>query len=459
MTEKKPAKTIKRIKTGFFERRIELARAGMVSGTRMLAHSAGNLFASEGKRQERQKHILSEQTHYLVKEISKLKGSVVKIGQMMALYGEYFLPPEVNDALHTLEDETVAMAWPGIKKALIQELGEARVAELEIDPVPMAAASLGQVHRARRMIDGAELCIKVQYPGVAASIDGDFNAMIRLLNMAKLIPASDEINKWFKEIRSALHKEVDYHLEAEKTQTVRERLRHLPCYVVPEVYPEYSTKAVLTTSYESGLSVTHAEVESLSLQRRSKLGEAMLSLLLTELFDWGDVQTDPNYGNYRIRLDPKGKNDKLVLLDFGAMHSFPREFLDPFCGAIVAAHRRDREAFLEQTYKLKFMKPTYPEKVLKNFAELGLTLVEPLSKDHEHTPEHALNEHGEYCWRQSKLPKRAAFLAGKASLSKYFVLPPTEFMFINRKLVGVYTFIRTLNAEFNGYKSLKPRLP
>ncbi len=458
MTEKKPTKTIRRVKTGFFERRVELARAGMVSGTKMLAHSAGNLFASEDKRAERQRAIIADQANYLVKEISKLKGSVVKIGQMMALYGEYFLPPEVNDALHTLEDETVAMAWPGIGTALTRELGEEKMAQLEIDPVPLAAASMGQVHRARRKSDGAELCIKVQYPGVADSIDGDFNAIIRLLNLAKLIPASDEIKKWMKEIRSALYKEVDYLHEAEKTERVKQRLADDPRFIVPKVYREYTTKSVLTTSYEPGLAVTHRQVEEISLTRRSRLGQAMLSLLLTELYQWGDIQTDPNYGNYRIRLDPRGQHDKLVLLDFGAMHSFPAEFLDPLCGMIDAAHKRDAEGFLENAYKLEFMKPDYPKTVLENFAELGLTLVEPLSKDHKHTPPYALNAHGEYCWRQSKLPKRAAMLAGKASLTTYFTLPPTEFMFINRKLVGVYTFIRTLRAEFNGYKCLKPHL-
>ncbi len=458
MNQKRPDKTIRRVKTGFLERRIEMARAGVVSGSKMLAYSAGNLFASEEQRAQRQKAILSDQANYLVKEISKLKGSVVKIGQMMALYGEYFLPPEVNDALHTLEDETVAMAWPGIRKALAKELGEARMAELQIDPVPLAAASMGQVHRARRKSDNAKLCIKVQYPGVADSIDGDFNAIIRLLNMAKLVPASAEINKWMKEIRTALYMEVDYLHEAEKTESVRQRLANDPRYIVPRVYREYTTKAVLTTSYEPGFAVTHKEVQSISIARRSKLGEAMLSVLLKEIFEWGDIQTDPNYGNYRIRLDPRGRDDKLVLLDFGAMHSFPAEFLDPVCGMIVSAHKRDPEAFLEHAYRLEFMKPSYPKTVLENFAELGLTLVEPLSKDHSHTPDFALNEHGEYCWRRSKLPKRAAYLAGKASLSTYFTMPPTEFMFINRKLVGVYTFIRTLNAEFNGYKSLRPHL-
>ena len=126
---------------------------------------------------------------------------------------------------------------------------------------------------------------------------------------------------------------------------------------------------------------------------------------------------------------------------------------------ITAAHYRDKTRFLEHAIALNFMKKHFPENTLSNFAELGFQLVEPLNKDHSDTPAFALNHKGQYCWRESKLPKRAAKLAAKASLSKYFALPPTEFMFINRKLVGVYTFIRTLNAQFNGYPALERHLP
>lgn len=100
-----------------------------------------------------------------------MKGSVVKIGQMMALFGEHFLPEEVTEALHTLENSTTALEWPAVEKHLRQQLGSVKLAELEVDPQPLGAASLGQVHRARRKSDGAELALKIQYPGVANAID------------------------------------------------------------------------------------------------------------------------------------------------------------------------------------------------------------------------------------------------------------------------------------------------
>src|SRR5690554_6680920 len=159
-------KTVKRVKTGSFERRLSMATAGIFAGAKYATLSAGTLFTAKDKRDERRKEILSSQAQELVTELGKLKGSVVKIGQMMALFGEHFLPEEVTAALHTLENSTTALEWPAIERHLRKELGELKLAELEIDPEPIGAASLGQVHRAVRKSDGKELVLKIQYPGV-----------------------------------------------------------------------------------------------------------------------------------------------------------------------------------------------------------------------------------------------------------------------------------------------------
>ncbi|HVL01574.1 MAG TPA: AarF/UbiB family protein, partial [Dongiaceae bacterium] len=152
----KPKTTLKRVKTGAFERRFSMAKAGLVAGTRLAAQSAGNLFTAKDERAGRQSEILSKQALYLAEEIGKLKGSIVKIGQMMALYGEHFLPKEVTDALHTLEDDTAALEWTTIYEELEDELGAAKLAELEIEEEPLGCASIGQVHKAVIKATGEE---------------------------------------------------------------------------------------------------------------------------------------------------------------------------------------------------------------------------------------------------------------------------------------------------------------
>ena len=148
-----------------------MAKAGVVAGTMLAAKSAGNLFTKKEERAQKQKEILSKQAIYLAEEIGKLKGSIVKIGQMMALYGEHFLPKEVTDALHTLEDDTAALEWTTIYEELEDELGPNKLAQLEIEEAPIGAASIGQVHRATIKATGEQICLKIQYPGVAEAVD------------------------------------------------------------------------------------------------------------------------------------------------------------------------------------------------------------------------------------------------------------------------------------------------
>ena len=126
-------KTVKRVKTGSVERRFSMAKAGFMAGAKYATASAGTFFTSKDKREERRKEILSARAQELVEELGKLKGSVVKIGQMMALFGEHFLPEEVTTALHTLENQTTALEWSAIEKHLQRQLGEVKLAELEVD--------------------------------------------------------------------------------------------------------------------------------------------------------------------------------------------------------------------------------------------------------------------------------------------------------------------------------------
>jgi len=151
MPSEKKSRSVDRIKTGTFERRLSLTRAGLYAGTRMAGHYATNWFGSRERRDKRHSSMLTRQAEFLVEELGQLKGSVVKIGQIMALYGEHFLPEEVTEALHTLEDKTTSLEWPVIERTLKEELGSKRFAELDVEPDPIGAASLGQVHRAVRV--------------------------------------------------------------------------------------------------------------------------------------------------------------------------------------------------------------------------------------------------------------------------------------------------------------------
>lgn len=462
MSSRRSGKSVSRIKTGSFERRLSLTRAGLFAGTRMASHMATNWLSSKETREERHRTMLSTQARFLADELGKLKGSVVKIGQVMALYGEHFLPEEVTAALHTLEDQTTSLEWPAIERVLKAELGDKKLALLDIDPDPIGAASLGQVHRAVRRSDGLELVLKIQYPGVADAVDSDLNAVAQILKMARLVSFGPEFEDWLEEVREMMHREVDYRLEASTTEKFRKMLADDPRFIVPRVLPEYSSSQVIASTYEHGHPVSSETVRELSLERRSALGEAALELFFRELFVWGEIQTDPNFGNYRIRIAGEEGDDtdydRIVLLDFGAVQAYSGEFLDPVIQMIQASYEDNLEAVIDGGVKLRFMSRDWPQDVLETFGRVCMSVLEPLSGDHDSWPDYAVNSKGQYRWKQSDLPSRVARQAARSAISRYFRVPPSEFVFLNRKLIGVYTFIAVLYSEFNGEPLLRKYL-
>ncbi len=450
---------LQRIKTGSFERRLSMTTTGLQAGTMYAGHAIANLFRNKESRREHRRKMLGKQARFLAEELGKLKGSVVKIGQMMALYGEHFLPPEVTEALHTLEDKTVWLEFPVIREVLVRELGEEKLAALEIEDHPIGAASLGQVHRAWRLGDGLEMCLKIQYPGVAEAVDSDIDAVAQVLKVARVIPASADFDEWLEEVRTMMHREVDYLLEARTTEHFRHLVIDDERYIVPRIIKDYSTSHVMASTFELGFPVTAPEVQRLPLKRRSALGAAALELFLKELFIWGEIQTDPNFGNYRIRIadDPEHPDelDHLVLLDFGAVQEFPQSFLVPIQDMIRAAYEGNTEGLIQGAINLHFVQADWPREVLEDFAAVCQACLEPLAKDRSSAPTYAINERGEYRWKESDLPKRVAKQAARSAISKYFKIPPKEFVFLNRKLVGVFTMISVLCAEFNAEEMLK----
>ena len=124
-----------------------------------------------------------------VRELGKLKGTYVKIGQMFALLGEHFLPPALTEALRELGGSTEPLPWASIAPVLEEDLGP-RLEELDIEREAFAAASLAQVHRARIRSTGERIVLKVQYPGLAEVIDGDFDAVVRMLRLARWLTGS-----------------------------------------------------------------------------------------------------------------------------------------------------------------------------------------------------------------------------------------------------------------------------
>lgn len=434
-----------------------MAKAGFLAGAKYATASAGTLFTAKDKRDDRRKEILSARAQELVEELGSLKGSVVKIGQMMALFGEHFLPEEVTTALHTLENQTTALEWPAIERHLKRQLGEVKLAELEIEQQPLGAASLAQVHKAVRKSDGKELCLKIQYPGVADAIDSDMRALVRLLKLSRLVPMTEQFNMWLDEVREMLKREVDYDLEAHTTRHFRAALADDTRFVVPEIVPEFSTHNIMCMTFERGIGVNDPAVLELSQTRRNFIGRAIMELCCREVFEWNKMQTDPNFGNYLLRIGETPEQDQIVLLDFGAIRDFDNDVLGPGREMIRASFHHDTDRLIRALNALDFLARNAPRKLLEEFSELCFEAVEVLQDpDRYPPPASVLNENGEYCWGKSNLPNRIMNRAGRNALSVHFDVPPKEFIFLARKLLGAYTFLHVIESEVRGNTILEP---
>ena len=436
------------LKTSRLDRRLSIAKTSLQLGKRWAGNSVSGLFLSKEDRTARNQAFMQQQAEFLAEELGKLKGSVVKIGQMLALYGEHFLPPEITSALQNLNDNTATLSWTVIQNTIQSQLG-VLYSELDIDPVPIGTASLAQVHRATVLESGQEVVLKVQYPGVADAIDSDLSLFKHLLKVTNAVPQTRILDEWFAEIQDLLHQEVDYFAEAATTMRFYERLKDDSRYIVPQIIDRYSSERLLCMTYEAGVPVTHPSLQALSQDRRNDLGQAAIEIMLQEIFTWGEMQTDPNFGNYLIRVSENEDTiDQVVLLDFGAIRQFDDHLLSIARSLLQAGFYHDFDAMVASMHGYPFL-DNMSDAVRSDMAKVFLTATEPFSLPelNDDMPDELIDDNNRYNWADSHLHQRIMKQASQAMQSTEFSLPPKELMFISRKFIGAYTFLTVLDAR------------
>lgn len=430
-----PNKKLVKIKTSVLSRSLSLAKLGL---------NAGLKYASTKITNSPLDDFLNSQALSITKEFGELKGSVMKAGQMLSMYGEHFLPAEANKVLKTLQSESQSIEWSIMRQHLENYLDANLIDELEINPEPIGCASLGQVHLATIKSTQEKIALKIQYPDVDKAIDSDVAALKKILSLSKIIPAGIDLTTVFEEIKIMLRHELDYTLEAQQTLSYQELIGHDQRYVVPRLFHKYSNAKVLATEYIEGLKPDHSLIQGLSEDRRNQLAKNFLELYFREIFDWNFVQTDPHLGNYKIQIDSLGK-DRLVLLDFGATKEFENSFMTNYRKMIKGAIIEDLKIFMEGASKLGFIIDSDSEEYIKVFQNFCYETVEPFKTK---TP---------YNWKTTDLPKR---IVKKAIQFKNFNLrtPPRDLLFLDRKTAGVFTFLSVLGANINARNIVDPYL-
>jgi predicted unusual protein kinase regulating ubiquinone biosynthesis (AarF/ABC1/UbiB family) len=323
--------------------------AGGVAGG-MLAEGARRL--ADGERPRMRDMLLTPgNVGRIADRLSHLRGAAMKLGQMISMDAGDMLPPELAEIMARLRQNAHRMPPRQLERVLAAQWGENwRRRFSRFGASPIAAASIGQVHRAQTL-DGRDLAIKVQYPGVRDSIEADVDNVATLLRVSGLLPRELDIAPLLGAAKTQLSEESDYLREAGQIALFGRLLADAPDYVVPVVDEEFTTGQVLAMSYVEGRPID--SLGDAPAQTRDTAMHRLIALVLRELFEFGVMQTDPNFANYRYEPE----TGRLVLLDFGASRSVEPATVEGYRGLLRALIKGDRDKVRQTAMDAGFVGP------------------------------------------------------------------------------------------------------
>ena len=368
----------------------------------------------------------------LTDRLSHLRGAAMKMGQMISLDAGDLLPDELSKILATLRDQANFMPTRQLDQVLRAEWGKDWRRRFRwFNPRPIAAASIGQVHKAMTR-EGEVLAIKVQYPGVAQSIDSDVDNVMTLLKVAGFAPPELEVDKLLAAAKTQLHEEADYRREGEQMALYRERLAGEEGFVVPRLHDDLTRGAILAMSFEEGASIETLADEP--AERRDAVYARLLRLVARELFEFGVMQTDPNFANFQYRRE----TGEIVLLDFGACRPVDPAVANGYRAMLIAGLKGDRDEVRDATLAAGFMMPIVVEKHPERVNRMIDIIVGEMREDKPF-------DFGDRAFVPLLRDEGYAIAQDKDT----WAFPPVETLFVQRKVSGTALLGARLKAKAN----------
>ena len=318
------------------------------------AANAPRLFAAAGERRAQLRDDLALRTAQDVADtLGTMKGVLMKIGQL-ASYVDDGLAPPARRVLSRLQDSVPPMSAELAAGVIAEELGAApeRIFK-EWDPLPIAAASIGQVHRAITA-DGRAVAVKVQYPGIAETIAADLGNVALIRSLLKMAAPSQDVTALIEELRERISEELDYVREAENQRQFAAYFDGHPTASVPKIIDELSTTRVITSELAAG--ARFSEMLGWPQAEKDLAAETIYRFTFRSLYELQAFHGDPHPGNYLF--EPGGR---VTFLDFGLVKHFADHELDPLVRMIEAlCVHDDSEGFRRAMEEADFLQPGAP---------------------------------------------------------------------------------------------------
>ncbi len=371
----------------------------------------------------------------IVERSTELKGAFMKLVQMLSMRDD-ILPAEALKVLSVVQSQVPPMNYAEIRKQVKRELGaypEDLFASFE--PEAFAAASLGQVHSAV-LKSGEEVVVKVQYPGVDETVQQDLRNVKALLHtftligrdvMRQKIDLSDEYN----ELEERLHEELDYINEAKNIALFQKLFRDDREVLIPKVYPDVSSRRVLTMSRLEGYPLSDILKPGVDQSLKDWVALKYFRVVWRQVFEFGVLHTDPHPGNYLVTYHPK-----LAILDFGSIRIFPEEIRKAYHGLAAAILRRDNAAMAQCLLQLGFInKGDDPEPMFRILD----VIFEPVLKDRPFDP------------RKYDSIEKGMQVATIGIENRLFNTPGHR-VFLVRALIGLDAYLKQLGTVANWHR-------
>lgn len=372
----------------------------------------------------------------LAATLCRMRGAALKMGQMLSIQDESLLPPALTRALNQVRQGADAMPNYQLVQQMESQLGnDWRKSFVSFEDLPFAAASIGQVHRATiRNDDGSvrHVVVKVQYPGVANSIESDLRNLTMLVKLTGFAPRGLFLENVIRVGRDELKVECNYLNEMANQQAFQKLVAADPMlrenrFVVPDVIEELTREQVIVSDYSPGGTID--KVKHMDQEERNRIGRAIMYLTMQELFVWRLMQTDPNWGNFLYDVGTR----QTTLIDFGATREYPKDFVDGYLRIVWANANCDEVTVMEQSRKMGFLTGEENDVMLEAHKLSGFTLGEPF----------ATNE--PFDFQGSRISTRMSEHTS-VFLKHRLTPPPEEVYTLHRKLAGAYMLCIRLGA-------------
>jgi predicted unusual protein kinase regulating ubiquinone biosynthesis (AarF/ABC1/UbiB family) len=365
----------------------------------------------------------------LLKSLGRMRGAAMKLGQALSMELEGLVPPAFTEILAALQASGNTMTDVQLHRVLGQAWGKGwRDRFAEFDETPFAAASIGQVHRARTK-NGRTLAVKVQFPGVSESIGADLGNLATLLAATGVVPAGYDLKPLLAQLRTQLEGETDYRREGENLARYADLLESDTDIVVPRPLKKLTTKHVLAMDFVAGVPISTLWTGGAPQATRDRVAAQVIRVVLRELFEFGFMQSDPNFGNFLV------DGDRLVCLDLGSAIDIEGFVQERIRELIRLACRGDRAKLMKAFREWDWVGDESDDKV-EPIADLMILITEPL------------RHRGTYDFSTSDLAERARTLGLEIVFRRGMRRPPPpEMVFVNRKLGGTYLLCAKLGAK------------